>query len=341
MPPLFSIGITTYNRKSMLQECVASVLNQSYDDVEVIVGNDFVSEPISAQSLGFNDPRLTIVNYPKNLGEVGNLAALLEMATGKYFTWLADDDGLLPGFLKSVHTALESYPTVGCVFTSYVAGHQFPQGAETAPAPKAVLLDGRTYLGKFLGREISLLALCGAFETTRLRELGGLEQLGTGFSPYSDNHLAIKAATLERIAYMDAPLVFFRTHDGSASWASPDTGAYFTAQQDLCKRSIEIFQTEPLTMDLQPNLDLLLRWCAMDYFAVMRRTGRVKVGELLRYLRFIGGYMPPLGRYRYALAAMVLSGATRQSVRLTGSRVKQALLRRFRSRSSAVVKRTA
>ena len=328
--PTFSIGITAFNRRTMLWECLSSILSQSEADFEVIVGNDYVPEPLSLESLGINDARVTVVNYTKNLGEVGNLAALLEMAKGRYFTWLADDDGYLPGFLDSIHAALRSFPGVNCIFTSYATGTDFPGEAVASPPPPMTLLDGRDFLRRYLSRDLKVVGCFGVFETDCLRKLGGMEQLGTGFSPYSDNLLAIKCGGLERIAYVDAPLVFFRTHNASLSWTSTDSGAYFSAQRDLCERSLTVFRTQQPSEGLARNLYLLLRWCSEDYFTVMRRSRRLKAIELLKYLVFVASYAGPLGRYRHTMAATALSRAARVSARLLRSRVKRALLRPFR-----------
>ena len=52
-----------------------------------------------------HDPRIRFVNHPTNLREVGNMNALLREATGRYFTWLFDDDLYEPGFLKAAYDA--------------------------------------------------------------------------------------------------------------------------------------------------------------------------------------------------------------------------------------------
>jgi glycosyltransferase involved in cell wall biosynthesis len=80
--PFFSIGVTTYNRHELLRETLNSILAQSFTDFEVIVGNDYTQEVLTGEMLGITDPRIRFVNHPRNLREVGNMNALLEMAKG-------------------------------------------------------------------------------------------------------------------------------------------------------------------------------------------------------------------------------------------------------------------
>lgn len=51
MTPFFSFGVTTYNRKDLLKECINSILSQSFDDFEVIISNDYVEEKIELSEL--------------------------------------------------------------------------------------------------------------------------------------------------------------------------------------------------------------------------------------------------------------------------------------------------
>jgi len=72
-PPFFTIGVTTYNRPDLLKQTLTSISAQTFTDFEVIVGNDYTPESLSAENLGINDPRIRFENYPQNLGEAQNM----------------------------------------------------------------------------------------------------------------------------------------------------------------------------------------------------------------------------------------------------------------------------
>ena len=111
--PLFSIGVTTYDRVELLIETLSSITAQTFTDFEVIVGNDNPERTLTAEALGVDDQRIRFVNHASNLGELNNMNTLLDISRGRYFTWLADDDLYAPTFLAAVAEALEKchYPS--------------------------------------------------------------------------------------------------------------------------------------------------------------------------------------------------------------------------------------
>jgi len=304
--PYFSIGVTTFKRRELLVETLSSILAQTFADFEVIVGNDNTAESLTQEMLGIDDRRVRILNHPVNLGEIGNMNELLAQSRGRYFTWLADDDLYTPDFLQAVWDAHGRHGPVSCVFTNYASGATCKPG-KVSYADKIKLVTGRDFLRTYLDRKFMAIGCYGVFELQYLREIGGMERLGSGFSPYSDNLLAIKAGALENLCYIDAPLIFFRTHLGSISYSSPDLDAYLTAQDDLCARALEIFKSPQLQQDMQHNLyQLLCYWCLTFMFHVLRRSQKARTGYLRDYSQFLYRYSGTLGAYRVKLVAKMV-----------------------------------
>ena len=289
--PFFSIGVTTYNRKEMLKECLDSVLAQTFTDYEVIVGNDYTEEKLSTDMFEINDNRIKFVSYPRNLGEVGNMNALLSMSHGKYFSWTADDDMYSPIFFETVYESLNKLGVTPCVFTSFTRNNNYLKTG-TITNKNIQLLTGREFLQLFLNRDIILLGSYAFFEKSYLQKIGGIKKLGDGLGPYSDNLLAIRAGVLEKVIFIDAPLVFFRRYDGSISYTSGDIHTISSAQEELLLESIDIFKSDELVEDFCSNLFLLLKWCMKDYFVfyikrVVIRSGKLRGGNLIKYILFM------------------------------------------------------
>ena len=289
MTTFFSIGVTTYNRRDLLMEALSSIRGQTFHDYEVIIGNDYTEERLSGHLLGVTDERVRFVNHPRNLGEMRNMNFLLAESRGRYFTWLADDDVYAPTFLEAVHATLVKFGYLPCVFTSYMAATTFPERLEM-PMREGECFEGRQFLQLYLNRTLKTQGCYGVFDAQYQRKMGGMEQLGGGFSPYSDQLLVIKAGRLRTIAYIDAPLIFYRTHEQSVSLASTDLDAYKSAQESLCSKSIKVFSSEGLREDFQLNLFLLLRWCIRDFATVLHRSGSVDRRRIIAYLLFIRRY---------------------------------------------------
>ncbi|NLT23702.1 MAG: glycosyltransferase family 2 protein [Syntrophorhabdus sp.] len=175
-----------------ISECIDSVLSQSFSDFEVIVGNDYPLLRISHELLGISDPRARFLNYAENLGELGNMRHLLEQSRGHYFTWLADDDTYAREFLALAYAVLKSQNFPPVLFTGYSIGQTPPKVESEGLSSRVLVLSGRRFLNGYLKRSFKVIGCYGLFDTNYLRKIGGMERLGNGFSPYSDNLLAIR-----------------------------------------------------------------------------------------------------------------------------------------------------
>lgn len=134
--PTVSVCIPAYRRPTELREALASVLDQSFTDFEVIVGDD--SGDLEQVVSEVTDPRVHYVRNERRLGMVANWTNLLDLARGRYRSLLMDDDVLLPGFLEATLPILEEDPTVGVVYTN----NYFARGPE-AIARTCDLTGGR------------------------------------------------------------------------------------------------------------------------------------------------------------------------------------------------------
>jgi hypothetical protein len=107
--PKFTIGIPTFNREALLPTALASALNQSHGDVEVIVSDNASSDNTCEVVRQFGD-RVRYVRNDTNLGPLANFCRLVELATGDYFSWLQDDDCIFQDFTARAVAAFEQHP---------------------------------------------------------------------------------------------------------------------------------------------------------------------------------------------------------------------------------------
>jgi glycosyltransferase involved in cell wall biosynthesis len=104
--PLVSVLISTYNRPQYLSIALASVLQQSYGNLQVIVINDG-GEDVGDLIDSFNDPRLIFINRKENLGKPYSLNEALNQVDGKYVAYLDDDDLYYPNHIETLVNTLE------------------------------------------------------------------------------------------------------------------------------------------------------------------------------------------------------------------------------------------
>lgn len=97
--PLVSVIVTTYERPTLLPRAVNSVLQQTHDNIELIVVDDHsttdMREPLSDLALD-SLSRFEFVRHGENRGGAAARATGIERATGQFLSVLDDDDVIHP-----------------------------------------------------------------------------------------------------------------------------------------------------------------------------------------------------------------------------------------------------
>ena len=101
---ILSIIIPTYNRPHFLPRAVKSALQQTIEEVEVIVVDDGSDEPVSLTE----HSRLKVIRLSKNSVNAVARNVGLKAAQGQYVTYLDDDDQLLPNMAQVSLDALKN-----------------------------------------------------------------------------------------------------------------------------------------------------------------------------------------------------------------------------------------
>lgn len=93
--PLVSIGVPTYNRPLGLRKTLLAILNQDYENIEVIVSdNSSTNYEVEKFKNEFEskDTRIKFFIQEENKGALFNFHFVQKIARGEYFMWAADDD---------------------------------------------------------------------------------------------------------------------------------------------------------------------------------------------------------------------------------------------------------
>src|ERR1700691_6171602 len=95
-PPKVSVLIPTYNYARYLAEAIESVLEQDFQDFELLIVDDCSSDNTAevVQPFCARDARVRFAVNPTNLGMVNNWQRCLDHARGSYIKFLFGDDTL-------------------------------------------------------------------------------------------------------------------------------------------------------------------------------------------------------------------------------------------------------
>jgi len=117
--PFFSIVIPLYNKEHFIVQTIQSVLDQTFQDYEILVVNDGSTDASLNSLRVFNDSRIQVftiknqgVSHARNFG--------IKKANAKYVAFLDADDLWLNKHLEQLKKLSEDFPNCGLYANAYV-----------------------------------------------------------------------------------------------------------------------------------------------------------------------------------------------------------------------------
>ena len=106
---LISIIVPVYKVEEYLDECVKSILGQTYDNLEVILVDDGSPDncPDMCDKWALKDERAKVI-HKENAGASAARNAGLNVATGEYIGFVDSDDYIAPEMYETMLSALEN-----------------------------------------------------------------------------------------------------------------------------------------------------------------------------------------------------------------------------------------
>ncbi|WP_105975845.1 bifunctional glycosyltransferase/CDP-glycerol:glycerophosphate glycerophosphotransferase [Streptomyces geranii] len=326
--PRFSVIVPAYKVQAYLQECLDSVLGQSYPDLEVIAVDDHSPDSCGAliDEYAARDARVRPVHLPENAGVGGARNAGIERASGDYLVFLDGDDTLAPDALRAVADRIKEagdadvvvYDHAHALWTGETVRSPYVgQLTEQGPAP--FRLDDRPLLLK-----LPPVAWNKAYR----REF--VEREGLTFPPggYADLPWAVPALlAAESVATLDRVCVHHRRPRRTAE--APTGDGHF----DLHEQYDRVFAFVDARPELTHWRPVLFRRMVDQLVSELGRTDRLPRGARAEFLRKSRAHYR---LYRTPGAAVPLHSRLRHLLVRTGSyrtyravRLASALRRRL------------
>lgn len=120
---LLSVIVAVYNVKSYLAECINSICNQTYSDMEIILIDDGSNDGSGdiCDSYARKDSRIRVI-HQENKGLSGARNAGLDIMHGEYITIVDSDDYVLPNAFSEAISVIEKYNLDSCGFGAFRSG---------------------------------------------------------------------------------------------------------------------------------------------------------------------------------------------------------------------------
>ena len=112
-PASVRVFVPTYHRAKLLRRALESVRRQTFSSWVCEVHNDAPDDPSPTQVVaGLNDPRITCVTHPRNLGGTATFNLFFRPTREPFYAVLEDDNAWAPDFLARLLAHAERNPDI-------------------------------------------------------------------------------------------------------------------------------------------------------------------------------------------------------------------------------------
>lgn len=120
-----TVLMTVYNGEAYLQECVRSILNQTYGDFKFLIIDNASTDKSREIIRSFNDPRIELVALSENIGQTAALNKGLDMIDTLLVARMDADDISMPHRFERQVEFMDSHPRIGvCGTFAFVFGEK-------------------------------------------------------------------------------------------------------------------------------------------------------------------------------------------------------------------------
>lgn len=162
-----SVGMPVWGVEKYIRRCLLSILNQDFDDMEVLVVNDctpdksidIVKEIASIHPKG---EKIRIINQPQNMGCWAARNRILEEAKGKYILLIDSDDYFAEKAIPNLYKQAEKTKaeiTYGSIAVVDEEGKSIPNNRVQGIQQQNMVLRGKDLLASYANDNIHILKL--------------------------------------------------------------------------------------------------------------------------------------------------------------------------------------
>jgi SAM-dependent methyltransferase len=203
--PLFSVIIPSYNHAQFLPDSIASVLQQTLQNFEIVVIDDGSTDNTAAIVARY--PQVRYV-HQTNQGLAAARNAGIRESTGRFLVFLDADDTLRPRALEASLDCFQAHPE--CGFVSGNFRRVGPDGISPARQPR---VDSKHYLALLKGNYIGMHATV-AYRREVIESVGGFD---VRLPACEDYDLYLRIARHFPVARHDEVVADYRIHEANMS----------------------------------------------------------------------------------------------------------------------------
>lgn len=219
MNPTVTFVVPCYKLAHLLPQCVNSILQQTFQNYEILIMDNCSPDNTPEVAASFQDPRVKHIRNEANIGHIRNFNKGIEMASGKYVMLISPDDWLAtPQTLERYVSMMEQNPGVGFSFCRAIEVHGSKEvgiASWTDLGEQDRVWEGASFLMRLIQGDCVVLS--AAMVQKEFYEKYGKFSLEMPHA--NDWYLWCVLSLHGQVGYLAEPMVFVRMHEESLTSA--------------------------------------------------------------------------------------------------------------------------
>lgn len=206
--PKITIIVPVYNVEQYLDECVGSIVNQSYRNLEIILVDDGSTDSSAdmCDRWADNDSRILTIHQSNSGPSVARNNAI-EQCTGNLITFVDSDDTIAPQYIETLYNNLTNTDAdIASVSLNLLAEEQIKKSSPVVTMSSHEAIENILYQHNLENAVAGKLYRRHLWDNVRFRNGIYYEDLEVFY------HLYLQA---NRITHQDTTLYFYRQHSSS------------------------------------------------------------------------------------------------------------------------------
>jgi glycosyltransferase involved in cell wall biosynthesis len=220
--PKISVGMPVYNGEAYLEESINCILNQTYEDFELIISDNASTDRTKeiCQDFAADDQRISYVRNKENLGAAANYNQAFRLSSGEYYRWFNADDRCASNTHERCLEVLKANPSAVLCYgkTKFIDsdGKVTKSYEDNLDLQQNCVVDRYKTFFKSVGLTNIIYGLMrrSVLERTML--------MGNGSFPAADTDFMAELTLYGTFIELSDTLFFRRMHERASSWDRKD-----------------------------------------------------------------------------------------------------------------------
>lgn len=234
---LVTVGIPLYNHEKFIVECLKSIVEQNYSNIELIVIDDGSPDDSFQVAKTYLDSQTQLKNYRiitrGNKGMCNTLNEIIELANGEYISLTGSDDYWKPDKISDQAKFLEQHPEISLVHSNSVIIDN--NGVEGKVIDYSGKVNSGNIYEAFIYRKGGINTPSIMLRSSVYEDIGGYD---SSFS-FEDTDFFLRLTKEHLIGFINKVHTYYRRHGGNISHSNNKLKFFYDELLGIYEKNVD------------------------------------------------------------------------------------------------------